>query len=185
MTGSVSPQPVPWAEGAAALPYPGDDPAAVETVAARLFDTAQHLARAGDALFDARTALPGAWRGTAADTGDAEMVLVRGALDEGTGRLYRARGALFDVADALTAARDEVDRLRHDWLSAEGQVRALREAIRLSDCAAVVARQEELRLAELRRDAAVDGWRDVVIRPDSDITVAAADLTGTYSRTPL
>ncbi len=184
MTAPVEHGTVSWAEGAAALPYPGDDPTAVETVAARLFDTAQHLARTGDALFDARTALPAAWRGTAADTGDAELSRVRTAVDEGTGRLYRARGALFDVADTLTAARLEVDRLRVGWLAAEGEVRGLRLTIQLAG-AAGTGLQDALRLAELRRDGVVADWRDVVARVDAGAAAATRTLLATISGAPV
>ncbi len=181
----VVPVAVPYAESAAALPFPGDDPTALDGVANRLLDAAQHLARLDDVLFDAATAVAGAWRGTAATTGQAEMETIRAALDQGSDRLYRARAALLDLQDELTVIRAAVEAARAGWLRAEGDVRALQLAIRLSDCATVAPLQEALRLATVRRDTATTSWSDAVRRADVATAVCASALTATVSGAPV
>ena len=144
-TPSFVPVAVPYDESVTALPFPGDDPVAVGAAADRLFDAARQLARLDDILFDAATALPDAWRGTAATTGQAELDTIRAALDQGTGRLYRARSALLDLSDELTAARTAVASSRVGWLRAEGEIRALHNLMAVADGSQVMALQEALR----------------------------------------
>jgi hypothetical protein len=128
--------------------------------------------------------LSAAWRGTAARTGETEIGVARAALDEGTGRLYRARGALLALADELTALRTAVEVVRAGWLRAEGEVRGLQQAIRMSDCATVAPLQEELRVATAHRDAATATWGDQVRRADAATTACASALTVTVSGVP-
>ena len=154
-------------------------------VADRLLRAAGHLASLADLLFDARTVLPGAWRGTAARTGAAEIDRISGALEVGTGRLHRGRGALLSAADQLARIRGDIEVLRHDWCRAEGEVRALENAVRTADCSLVAVPQEQLRLAVLRRDAALTGWRAAGTRADAATADCAGTLLATLTGAPV
>lgn len=183
---AVSPVRVAAAEGAAALPYPGDEPPAVTAAADRLFDAAQQLDALRDALSDARNALPGAWRGAAATTGATEVDTVRTALDDGIGRLYQARGALLNAADQLAAVRGDIDVIRSDWCRAEGSVRAADLLLGLAvDPVASAALHEVRREADGRRQLAVAGWAAAVARSDSVAAGCSAALQASVSGPPV
>lgn len=182
----VTPAAVSAAEGASALPYPGDDPAAVEAAAGRITDAILHLATLGDAIDDVRTALPAAWRGAAARTGEAEVQRIRQALVDGTERLYRARSALFGCADGLREIRASIDQLRHDWRRAEGTVRALDVALAVpTDPAQHVVLSDQRRSGAIRRGVAVTAAGAATARAENLTLTCRRTLAATVTGAPV
>lgn len=178
----VPPAPVSAAESVAALPYPGEEPDAVDAVADRITDAILLLATLVDTMDGVRTALPDAWLGTAARAGSAEVERIRRALDDGTERLYRARSALFGCADGLRSIRAGVDQLRHDWRRDEGTVRALDHALAVTtDPAQHAVLADQRRAADVRRGLAVRGGQAAVTRADERTLTCRSALTATVS----
>ncbi|MEP6981682.1 MAG: alpha/beta hydrolase [Nakamurella sp.] len=178
----VPASPVSAAEAVAALPYPGEEPDAVDAVADRITAAILLLATLVDVMDGVRTALPHAWLGTAARAGSAEVERVRRALGDGIERLYRARSALFGGADGLRGVRVMVDQLRHDWRRDEGSVRALDHALSVTtDPAQHAVLADHRRAADVRRGLTVRGGQASLTRAD-DLTLSCRSaLTATVS----
>lgn len=163
--------PLSAADAAAALPYPGEDPASLAVVTSRISDARSGLARVNDALFDARTAIAAAWRGTTGALGEAEVGRLEAAIREGAGRLDQCRSALYECIDALAAVREAIAALRWTWLAAERRVRACESAVAL--CLDPV----QLSVLTTHRDL-VRNERTAVVRAWGREVTAANEATG-------
>lgn len=182
MTAQPTAVAVSEADAAAALPYPGEDPAALDTVAARITGAIVALAGAAETVDAVRSALPAAWVGAAARTGAAEVDRVRSALDDGAERLYQARSALFRCADRLREVRVSVDRLRIDWRRAEGSVRALEQALTtVVEPTQRPVLADQHRAGVVRRGLAVSGGAAAVARADAATLDCRSALAATIS----
>ncbi len=178
----IAPVAVSAGEAEKTVPYPGEDPTALDTVAGRLTHASELLAAVTDRLIDTGASILPMWRGVAARCGSAEIDRIRRSLDHGTERLSRARRALFDCADGLRAVRAGVDLLRHDWRCAEGTVRTLDTVLPVTTDPARQAELAELRrAAQQRREHALDAWRSAVGRADALSLTCRSQLVATIS----
>ncbi len=101
--------------GAAALPYPADEPAALRASSARCRRLARLADRVGDDLAHDATLLRGRWQGPAARACEAEMRSLVRLLRSLADPLHRCGGLLDEHAAELAEARGRVDRLRRQY----------------------------------------------------------------------
>ncbi len=101
--------------GSAALPYPRDDPATLESTAARCDRVASWVEQMTGGLARESDLLRGAWEGPAASACRDEMASITSLMRSLTDPLHSCTRLLRAYAVDVTDARRQVDRLREEY----------------------------------------------------------------------
>ncbi len=105
-----------------AYPYPGDDPASIASVSQTLGICSNELTYLDQALTEVQSGLSDAWVADAATKCNADIATLIKFLPAGAAKLSAAAKAANTYHTTLVAVRNEVDNLRTQWTTLQGQL---------------------------------------------------------------